>query len=196
MQRTKSLLILATIISAVFLARPVYANSQPSTAENRLQQIALFKNGLGFFISDVEIPSDTHSFSIIPIGSASHGTFWLAYPPPVKLSSLVARSIDSPKMTEAVTIPELLRANVGRRVRLTYNGKEIDCVIKCFPDDRQRLEPSPYEPGRPASIRIPHMQSRLMLIETDAGQVAINPYSVNRVDFLDGQAQTSFPAKT
>jgi hypothetical protein len=34
-----------------------------------------------------------------------------------------------------------------------------------------------------------------MLVETDAGQVAINPYTVQRIDFLAGQANTCFALK-
>jgi len=181
-------------ISAL-LTTPVYAESESITVENRLQQIALFKNGLGFFISEVEIPADRNLFSIVPIGSASHGTFWVSYPPRVKLESLLAKSVDSQQMTEAITISELLKANVGRRLRLTYNGKELEGTIDYFPEDRHPFEPCPYAPGRPESLRIPQLRSRLMLVQTDTGQVAIDPHSVNRIEFLSGQAQTDFAAK-
>ena len=192
MNRMKLSIVPTIIIGSILLAHPARAQSDRPAAEPRLQQIALFKNGLGFFVSQVQIPDDTDSFSIVPVGSASHGTFWVSYPPQVKLSALVATSVDSQQMTEAVTIPELLRANLGRRVRLTYNGKEMDGIIKYFPDDRHPFPPRPYAPGRPESAHIRPVGSRLMLIETEAGQVAIDPYSVQRIDFLTDQANTCF----
>ena len=195
MHRTRLLIVLTIVIGSVFLIHSASAQSDQPTARPRIQQIALFKNGLGFFVSDVEIPDDTNSFSILPDGAASHGTFWVAYPPRVKLSALVAGSVDSKKMTQAVTIPELLRANLGQRVRLNYQGKDIECVITYFPDDRRPSPISPYALGAPESIRIPHLGSSLMLVDTDAGQVAINPYTVQRIEFLSGQAQTCFARK-
>ena len=43
---------------------------------------------------------------------------------------------------------------------------------------------------------MPHVRSRLMLLRTEATQVAIDPQSVSRVEFPSDKAQTSFPAKT
>ena len=195
MCRTRLLLVLTVVVGSAFLIHSASAQSDQPTTRPRIQQIALFKNGLGFFVCQVQIPDDTNSFSIVPDGAASHGTFWVAYPPQVKLSALVAGSVDSKKMTQAVTIPELLRANLGQRVRLNYQGKDIEGIIKYFPDDRRPSPPSPYAPGTPESIRIPHVGSSLMLVETDAGQVAINPYTVQRIEFLSGQAKTCFALK-
>lgn len=195
MRRSRLLLVLTIVIGSVFLIRSASAQSEQPATRPRIQQIALFKNGLGFFVCQVRIPDDINSFSIAPDGAASHGTFWVAYPPKVKLSSLVAGSVDFQQMTEAVTIPELLRANIDRSVRLNYKDKDIEGIIRYFPDDRRPSLPSPYALGTPESVRIPRVGSRLMLIETDAGQIAIDPYGVQRIEFLSGPANTCFALK-
>ena len=196
MQCKRTSLIVGFVAGLLSLTYSAHAASASETVDNRVQQIALFKNGLGFFISEVVIPDGNDLFSIVPVGSASHGTFWVAYPPQVKLANLVAKSVDSQQMADALTIPELLKANVGRSLKLTYNGKELQGVIEYFPEDRLPIEPGPYLPARPASIRMPHVRSSLILIQTEAGQIAINPHSVSRLEFPGKKAQTCFPAKT
>ena len=195
MYRRTLFLVLAVVIASFAPVSSTWADSDLPTAESKLQQISLFKNGLGFFVSQVEIPKNTRAFSIIPDVAATHGTFWVSYPHQVKLSSLVAASVDSEKMTPAVSITELLRANIGQRVRLNFHNKDVQCLIKYFPDDRIPLPPRPYALGRSESSRIRPTNSRLMLIETDEGQIAIDPNVVQRIEFLEATPNTTFPVK-
>lgn len=189
-------LIAIFVVTVALSAYPLQAESEATTAQNRLQQIALFKNGLGFFVSEVEIPKNKDSFSIVPFGAASHGTFWIAYPAKVKLTSLIARPTDAQLQLPATTIPELLRANLGQRVKLNYAGKDIDGVIKYFAQDRPIVQPSPYAPSRPETPSRDYIRSNLLIIQTETGDVAINPQSVQNVAFLADNAQTSFTSKT
>ncbi|MBA7612682.1 hypothetical protein ES703_19919 [subsurface metagenome] len=204
MERIKKSLILTVVINSVLFVHPAYAVSEPAApqADVRLQQVALFKNGLGFFVSEVTCPDKKDSFSFVPSAAASHGTFWVAYPPKVKLESLTAKEVDSKELVEAVTIPELLRANVGRKVSLTFDDKQIVGVIKHFAEQRQRPTPSPYAPGRPEQTTAGYrgytswdLPSRLMIIETEESEVAIEPQNVRKVEFLGGEAKRSFEQK-
>jgi len=205
MKRIKELLILTVVMNFVLLIRPVCAVSKGVARpdEVKLQQVALFKNGLGFFVSEVAVPKKKETFSIIPFGAASHGTFWVAYPSKVKLESLVAKEIESAKSVEAVTIPELLRANVGRKVRLYLSGKEepvIEGVIRYFPEDRERLKPDPYAPGGVEGTTINYrsgdfVRSRLMIIQADDGEVGVDPQRVIRIEF-GGKAERTFSSKS
>ena len=202
MERIKKSLILAVVMNFVLFILPAYATSEAAAAqaEVKLQQVALFKNGLGFFVSEVIIPDDKDSFSIIPFAAASHGTFWVSYPPKVKLESLTAKEIESEELVEAISIEELLKANIGRKVRLSFSGREIDCMIKYFAEDRERPRPDPYAPGaaRPAPDYRggDFMRSRLMIIETDAGEICIKPQDVQKVEFLGGKAEKTFARKS
>ena len=77
----------------VFLVFAGYASSEESVTlvSTELQQVSLFKNGLGFFVSEVTIPNKVKSFSIIPEAAVSHGTFWVSYPPKVTVESVIAK---------------------------------------------------------------------------------------------------------
>jgi hypothetical protein len=204
MERIKKSLILTVVMNSVLFVHPAYAVSEPAPpkADVQLQQVALFKNGLGFFVSEVTVPEKQNSFRVVPLVAASHGTYWVSYPPKVKLESLTAKEVDSKELVEAITIPELLRANVGCKVRLYFPEKEkpiIEGTIKYFAEDRERPRPNPYTPGRVADSGrsyIPQpFQSRLVVLDTDDGEVAIEPHNVRKIEFLGGEAKRSFEQK-
>ncbi|MGD0078879.1 MAG: hypothetical protein ABSB91_09700, partial [Sedimentisphaerales bacterium] len=102
----KKILFLSTM---VFLSLTGYALSEePATiASAELRQVALFKNGLGFFVSEVTVPDKVKSFSIVPEAAVSHGTFWVSYPPKVAVESVIARQVEGKEQVEATTIADL-----------------------------------------------------------------------------------------
>jgi len=184
--------------------QPVIAASVAASqaADARLRRVALFKNGLGFFVSEVTIPENKDSFRIVPSVAPSHGTFWVAYPSKVPFRSLVACQVDSEELVEAVTIAELLKANVGREVKLYFSEKEdlIKGVVKYISEDRERPRPEPYAPGRSDYSRNRYGQliqpARLMIVETTEAEVAVNPQSVRRVEFPEGEIKDTFSKKS
>jgi hypothetical protein len=195
--------VLTVIVSIAVFSCPACAGSQAgnsAAADSTLRQVALFKNGLGFFISEVTCPATDDTFSFVPAAAAAHGTFWIAYPPQVKLHSLIAKEVESEQPVEVITIYELLKANVGRKVRLTLSGRQMDCLIKYLPEDRQAPVPQPYAPGSPETAidrRGPDsMRSRLMIIETASGEMSVDPYNVQDVEFPAGKAEKTFTSKS
>ncbi len=206
MQRIKKTIILTFVVMNLVFAIQV-GYGVPETvkiqADVRLRQVALFKNGLGFFISEATCPAEKETFSVIPSAAACHGSFWVSYPPKVKLESLIAKETDADISVKAVTISEALQANVGKRVKLWLSDKndtEIEGVIKYFAENREPFKPDPYAPGTGQTIiddrRWNFTPSRLMIIETDAGETAINPESVRRVDFLNSKTEKTFTSKS
>jgi len=204
MTNMKKTLILTVLINSIVFVGSGYSQSATSSALNdvSLKHVALFKNGLGFFICEVTCPDKADSFRITPPGAASHGSFWVSYPPKVKLESLVAKEIESEQIQDVISIPELLKANVGRAVQLYLSGKDEQMhegVIKYFAEDRQQPTPDPYGPGREIHQnrnygRQPD-QGSLMIFQTDDGEVAINPSNVRRVEF-PGRPRTTLTNKT
>ena len=199
----KQVLVLTVVMNSMLFIHPIYAGSEAESAqaEAKLQQVALFKNGLGFFVSEVTCPADSDSFTFVPAAAPSHGTFWVAYPPKVKVESIIAKEIDCEHALKAVTVAELVRANVGRRVRLNFSGREVDCIIKYVAEDRNRPRPDPYALGGVEAAARQRgggdfTQSSLIIIETDAGEVAINPHNINRIEFLGGKAEKTFSGKS
>jgi len=202
MSRMKKLLALIVILSCALAVCPERAGSETATgAESKLQQVALFKNGLGFFISEVAIPDNNDSFSFVPLAAASHGTFWVSYPAKVQVKSLAAEQVEQQESLEAITMSELLKANVGGRVKLWPSTEQAPMVgtIKYFAEDRDRPSPDPYAPGRATEINrgyIPPYQPLLMIVETDTEEVCINPQSIQRIDFIETRAERTFSRKS
>ncbi len=203
MKHIRRTLVLAIVMSSALFIRPLYGESEVTQADVKLRQAALFKNGLGFFVSEVVCPEGKASFTIVPAAAALHGTFWVVQPPTVKLESLVAKEVELKKSTEAVTIEELLRANIGRSVWLSFDDKgesTIKGVIRSFAEDREAPPPAPYAPGteaREVAQPVPRpLQATLIIIETEAGEVAINSQGVRRVQFLDGKPNKTFTSKS
>jgi len=178
------------------------SESTEAQADVRLQQVALFKNGLAFFVSEVTCPDRKDSFSFVPKAAASHGTFWVAYPPQVKLKSLVAKETKVERQLKAVSISELLEANVGSKVRLWFSDREdlsVEGVIKYFAEVREPPVPNPYAPGtrqttnrRGANIT----RSHLTILETRSGELCVNPENVRRIEFPPGKAKKTFASKS
>jgi hypothetical protein len=203
MSRIMKLFVLFNIVSCAIAICPVCAGSETTLeAASKLQQVALFKNGLGFFVSEVEIPDNKDSFSFVPAAAASHGTFWVSCPAKVRLKSLVADEIEREESLDVITISELLKANIGREVAvwLSTDKESMTGTIKYFAEEREKPSTDPYAPGRMSEIinrgYIPPYQPLLMIIETDAGEVCINPQSIQRVDFIEDRAERAFSRKS
>jgi hypothetical protein len=197
MERVKKSTILIVAISSVLLLRPVCgtAKAQTPRVDTRFKQVALFKNGLVFFVSEAVVPADEARFTIIPAGRACHGTFWISHPSTMKLEAITAREIKSQEFVDAMTIVDMLSANVGGSVRLLCRGREkmVEGRIIYVARDRKENETRTYSPAwggygdrgdMPSSIR-----SGLMIVETDSGEVCVDPANVEKVEFVDGKAK-------
>lgn len=184
---TKALLAIAYLVVGAGV-RTTVAETTTSPQMLDVRQVALFKNGLGFFVGEAACPKSDATFRVRLPASPSHGTLWISYPSGVALASAVAREVQSEEIVEAVTIPELLKANLGQEVKLLVGDKEIAGIIANFAEDRQTARPDPYAPGgrtgEPES-RDPwgRQQAGLATIKTDSGMVCVNPRAVTNVTF-------------
>jgi hypothetical protein len=175
--------------------------AEPFQAETTLQQVALFKNGLGFFISEAAIPEDAVSFYFTPDAAPSHGTFWVAHPQGVHIKSLIAKPTELEERVEVVSIPELLKANVGKRVKLSFRTPEestVEGTILHFSEDRKMPKPQPYAPGMAGAVvenRGYYNRTNVVMIDTGQGQVGINPETISRVEFIDAVPARTFAQK-
>jgi hypothetical protein len=173
----------------------------PVQAPTRIERVALFKNGLGFFVAESTLPDATGPVVIGPFPAASHGTFWVAYPANVGLENLVAKETVIEEPVEAITVAELLKANIGKKVRVhvSYEDKIVaEGTIVHFPEDREPVEGDAYVAGAgsvPWGRTGGPGQSQLVLIETADGMMAVAPHSIWRVEFLDKDIARSFTTK-
>jgi hypothetical protein len=159
--------------------------------------VALFKNGFGFFISRAELPADRAESSFLLPAVPVHGTFWLAYPPDLRLVSVVAeRAQAEGERLEAITIPEILKANVGRQVRITLDEQQISGRITHFTEDRRRPRIMPFGPDVPEAAERPQIwppyETGLALIDVDGATLSLDPREIRHVTFPDGDPQRHF----
>lgn len=200
MKHNKPLAVLLVAFGLVLSAlSPGHVLAQPTTPALSLdiEQVALFKNGLGFFVGQATCPYGQKTFRIALPAAPSHGTLWISYPPEVDLAGAVTREVESTETLDAVTIPELLQANIGRRVRLHIDDKDIVGEITHFAWSRESAPPNPYAPGGEMSTAREFEPWRrqsggLVMIASDSGTLCIDPRMVNHVTFLDGHISRDF----
>ncbi len=176
--------------------------AEPVAQPLNLTQAALFKNGFGFFVGQVAFPADKTALRFLLPAVPSQGTFWLSYPPEIKLTSVVARKARSQgESREAITIPEILKANVGRQVRITIGEKQISGRITYVTEDHRMLRPltdtlpAPQVDDEQRAIWPPFDQG-LVILDAEGGTVSLDPRSVEQVLFPEGRVQRSFARTT
>jgi len=159
----------------------------------RVQSVALFKNGLGYFTRVGELPAAPSEIEVGPLPAAVHGTFWLGWEEGVAFDDLRSREVEAAEMRAALSVAELLRANVGKRARLFLAGEEQPLTgrIAAVPQPPRPVPPSPYlsiipPPGPPAPA--------LVLVESDGNVFGVPIGSVLRVAFLE-RAETQVPVE-
>ncbi len=174
-----------TVTALLIALAPALALAQQRTeVDTRIQAVALFKNGLGFFTRTGELPAAPAEIEVGPLPAASHGTLWLGWSGATELDGLRARQTTGYESRVAGSIPELLEANVGKRARLEFGSEfrsPVEGVLKAVPTAQRPTPPNPYMSVQPP----PAAEATLVLVETEAGVVAIDRRAVERIVFLD-----------
>lgn len=191
-QRSILLVILGLTIQAP-------AQSPPPAMSLDIERVALFKNGLGFFTGQITCPAgQTQLRSALPAAPA-HGTLWISYPAEIEMASIIAKEVESAETQDAITIPELLQANVGRSARIAIGDREITGVIAYFAQNRQAGQGELYPlgpsvgPGRSYDYRAPQQPAALVTIQTELGLVGVDPRAVTSVTFMGTSAEQKVP---
>ena len=87
--------------------------------------VAAFKNGLAFVLRQGEIPLSAGTARLAPIPTATLGTLWLApVNPEARIDEIVAYRYNISGQRPISTIGEILRANAGKTVTITYQMKD------------------------------------------------------------------------
>ncbi|MDI6449306.1 hypothetical protein [Anaerobaca lacustris] len=164
-----------------------------------VEQVTLFKNGLGFFTGQVACPQGQTQLRIALPAAPAHGTLWISYPAEIEMASIVAKEVESDQTQDAITIPELLQANVGRSARIALGDREITGVITYFAQNRQagqdELNPprASVGPGRSYDYRAPQQPAALVTIQTESGLMGVDPRAVTSVTFTGSSAEQKVP---
>jgi hypothetical protein len=122
----------------------------------------------------------------------SHGTFWVYSPDgSVTIDELVAFERDRIERVEAISVAEMIEANVGQTVDLRMSEKEtvrarvVSVAGDRVPDPRDRPSRSGYDAGT-----IPQTAS-LAILQTNGGTTAVNRNAVLQVSSPGGALKTA-----
>ena len=198
MKQVKKSLVLGIVAVFAFVGYAV-SGEQPAKAQMELRQVALFKNGLGFFVSEVTIPEKAKSFYVVPDAAASHGTFWVSYPPKVEVESVVAREVEGKEQVEATTMADLLKGNVGRKVKIYLTDKAdvaVEGKLLGVTEEPRSVPPNPYSPGRVISDESRYGTRNMVLLGTEQGQIAVSADRIARVDFTEKDSSSKYEKKS
>jgi len=147
----------------------------------RIVSVSLFKNGLGFVTSQADISEKTGKVLIEKLPIPVHGTFWI-YPLDKGVTIKDAKAFEK-EFTEsvpAITIAEILEANVGNTVTLQLSPeKSVTGKILSVPESR--TQPSPAPQFRGSYYPSPSEAASLMVFQTEEGVLFINKNQVQQV---------------
>lgn len=174
----------------VFLSFPIFASAKEISLpvlNTKAKTIAVFKNGLGFFIREgVVILHDGWAVTEY-VPNASLGTIWIgSMEKDALLEEVIGFREDIKRPSEAVSMEELLESNIGKRVKITHSDRIIEGTIRAVPETR--------EPGKEDRARTdygrytyePRLQPKLaaiVIIDTEDGEVVINKNNISKVEF-------------
>jgi len=154
---------------------------------SQVARIAVFKQGYGVVVREVTLPAGTVDAMITDVPVPVHGTFWVITPPEITLKTVTATQGEHPVQLPAISLPELLQANIGEQVELKtpdgwINGKLLAVAGARIKDEHlPPIIPRDYRFDRYASNwayrPTPEVSggtevANLLLMETAEGQTA------------------------
>lgn len=187
------------------------STDKPATMPLKVDRVALFKNGLGYFSSTGVLPGKATTVTIGQLPVPSFGTFWVGYDKGVKVRSLVTSMQATDETTTVQNIGQLLLQNVGRKVSIRTGIKDDGVIegtiLKVGGDTTPRDPPNPYfmdarisidRYGRPIDYGyspVVPQPANIVLIKTASGIVTMNAGSIMRADFEGDHVVTTSPVQ-
>ncbi len=196
MRRGKAVLMAVVCGLVVGWTATICRAAEVPEVSTRATQVALFKNGVGYFVRAGELPKESGAFVIRPLPASSHGTLWVTHDKDVELLDLVAREVTHTESVDPENLGDLLRTRLGKEVQLHLSDTDqpLEGTVLALPQPEGTPEADPYASGR--SVRPMPYYSRpssqgLLLVRTDYGVVGIRLDRVERVDIYDEDATPS-----
>lgn len=179
------------VISALFA-------EDVSLSTFRTKTVAIFKNGLGFFIRDGEVYVDNGWAVTGNVPNSTLGSIWIAsLDKKIELQEVIGYREEIQKEIEAITLEELLKANTGKKVIITSGSEIIKGIVKSVPDDRKLPGEERVYSGSRSGYGYPRPKfepARIIMIDTENGEVVLNKNAVSKVEFPE-ESSTEFTRK-
>ncbi|MBN1397819.1 MAG: hypothetical protein JXA06_07295 [Bacteroidetes bacterium] len=184
-----------TIICILLIYSPnVFAgDDSKKDVELQIEKLTLFKNGLGFIVSQASLPDDAKAVRISKLPIPTFGTFWIGYPKSLKLQNLVASMEESEVTRKVQSLSQLLQINNGRKVVIHTSDKDIEgTILSVKIEDEKSSSINPYHMNPRSSHISPEIidqsySNNLIMIKTAKGVAVIDPSSIQRAEFLDNE---------
>ncbi len=165
----------------------------PPGLKTKLTSLSLFKNGLGFVTREAEIPKGASSLLIDDLPAPAHGTFWIYSPDnPTGVKEIVAFEQDTLQRVDAISLAELIEANIGQTVDLRISDKEtVRAKILSVPASRAPASSAARRDGAAdPGYLYPSEPASLVMLQTTSGTVALNLNSIQQITSSDGPLKT------
>ena len=128
--------------------------------------VAAFKNGLAFVLRQGEVPLSAGTARLAPIPTATLGTLWLApVNPEAKIDEIVAYRYNTLTQRPIQSIGEILCANAGKTVTITYQMKDYTGEVVGLKDNAPEAATIPIPPADARYPQQPHED--YLLLRTD-----------------------------
>jgi len=198
--RSALLTLVRTAVSLCILA-PAASEGAGEAAlpelKSTLVSVALFKNGLGFVAREVQVPKGQASFLLRNLPAPAHGSFWVyAANDETTVRDLVAFESEAVERIEAISVAEMLEANVGETVDVRISDKETvrakilstvaNRPVPSAPDEVR----SPYVPYPP-----PAEASSLVLLQSSGKTMALSKHAVQQLSSIESPLKTTIERK-
>ena len=169
---------------------------QPPVLKSRVRTVAAFKNGLGFVFRAGETDLKDGSAVIGELPGAVLGALWIGTTTG-RVDEVVSYKGTAEKECEATSIPELLAANVGQTVTVTYTAGSsaqaltaTGTIVSC-PKDRKPEEP-PIPGLASSSGNYPRTddsaRGQIVVLTGPHGTFAVNKNSIVAIDMRGGSS--------
>jgi transcriptional/translational regulatory protein YebC/TACO1 len=181
------LLILSGVFFLFFPVVGLAKDTSLPVLNTKTKNIAVFKNGLGFFMREGTVRLNDGWAVTEYVPNASLGSLWIgSLDRDSILEEVIGFKEDVQRSFEAISIEELLASNIGKKVKITYSDKIIEGTIKSVPEAR---EPEKGEGSRidyTRNVYDPRLQPKLaaiVIIDTGDGEVVLNKSNISKVEF-------------
>ncbi len=186
-QKNLSVFVMLVLMYAMSSVKASAADSVSETALANMpvKEVTVFKDGHAFVLHEGLMPTDTDGNVVLDyLPTPIVGTFWsYSAQTNAKLTGVVSgKRIVSLDKT-ALTISELIRANIGAKVRVAEAGLgAYECVIFGIPT---RSSEELYRTSPPSSPPALSQPGNIVLLKYEGGIKAVPIEHVREITFLD-----------
>lgn len=97
----------------ILLSMSMLINSE----EVSVNKISLFKNGFGYFNTELQLGDDQH-ITIDNLPVQTHGTFWIKYPTDINIESIFSTKATIEEFRDFDNLFDLLKVNIGAEIHV------------------------------------------------------------------------------